>query len=104
MHQKLNYQLEKGHKPIKYSSSRCFLIGSHCLCMFVCCVVEVRYDRLEAKLQPLSELSNMPGASTVQSLHAKKSETDRNTELPNMSERIRRDATLGRWEEMGGLR
>lgn len=55
--------------PFKCFASRCFyLIGSHCLCVFVCCVVEVRYDRLEAKLQVLSEFSRVPEASTVQSL------------------------------------
>lgn len=36
-----------------------------CLCVFVCCTVEVRYDRLEAKLQ--AQFSRAPGASTVQS-------------------------------------
>lgn len=35
------------------------------VCVFVCCTVEVRYDRLEAKLQ--AQFSRVPRAATVQS-------------------------------------
>lgn len=57
--------------PFEYSASGSFLIGPHCLCVcvFVCCTEEVRFDGLEAKLQALSEFSHVPGASAVQSLH-----------------------------------